>query len=711
MKKIFLLLCITSTLVFSLLGAKAATVTTQSNTSESSAASLEMGDTAVVGTDFGSYGYNDNRKYKYYKIKIESVGTLRLNNKVVSTQLSGDPVIYSFTVYNSNYSTGEQCYVYNTDKYTSCQGYIDYSLTPGTYYIAITEGNWLNLNYDLISKNQTLYLTPTFQCSHIEECTQTTKKATCSETGIQVTKCNECEEILRTETLDKLPHTPNAEWSHLKDASCSEEGKDALYCSVCNEEIDSKVLQKLPHTYGEWTVKTETSCAAPGEETRTCSVCSYVDSREIKALAHKYGEFSVTKETSCSEEGEKERVCSVCSYKDVSVIEKLSHDFDMWVTDAEATCTDEGERHRDCKICEYREVEELEKISHNFGSWSYLTTPTCLKDGERVRKCNDCRYEQTQKANALGHEFYSWEETKSPTEKSTGIKRRDCKNCSHYETETIPKLVCGESIERETVKEATCQTEGTINVICDYCGKVLRTETINKKGHSVTNWSVTQKATRTHNGTRSGKCNVCLQTVTLSYVWELPGKNGFVSKKSYPNHFTDVKEKDWFYSYIKTSYEFELINGVTPTSFKPAEKFTVAQALTVSMKIHSAYNDTEIPEIGSGAEWYMPYVNYCIEHGIISERQFKDYNKNITRGEMAIVFANILPDSEYVLKRTGYPSDMKSSMESYKAVLKLYRSGIIGGYEDGSYKPDNEISRSEASAIFTRIVVESQRTK
>jgi len=54
---------------------------------------------------------------------------------------------------------------------------------------------------------------------------------------------------------------------------------------------------------------------------------------------------------------------------------------------------------------------------------------------------------------------------------------------------------------------------------------------------------------------------------------------------------------------------------------------------------------------------------------------------------------------------------MKSSMESYKAVLKLYRSGIIGGYEDGSYKPDNEISRSEASAIFTRIVVESQRTK
>lgn len=710
MKRILLFLLVTATLIFTLIGVSAATVTTQSNTSESSAATLEFGDIGVIYGEL--YGGTLHRVSRFYKIEIPSNGVLTISASLSANSTTlDDYTLYDCFIYNSDSSRRFRL-LFSTKKSTNTSASYTVTVQKGVYYLDIS-GNYSFGSTDASPprSDMTFYLKPTFQCSHIEKYTQITKKATCSQTGIEVTKCNECEEILSTKTLQKLPHTPNAEWTHLKDASCSEEGKDALYCSVCNEETEEKILEALPHTYGEWTVKTETSCAAPGEETRTCSVCSYVDSREIEALAHKYGEFSVTKEPSCSEEGEKERVCSVCSYKETKTIEKLSHDFDKWVTDAEATCTDEGERHRDCKICEYREVEELEKISHNFGTWSYLTMNSCVKDGERIRRCSDCRYEEREKINAHGHEFYAWEETKAPTEQSTGTMRRDCKFCPHYETETIPRLVCGESVEKVTVEEATCQREGTCNIVCSYCDKVLRRETVDKKGHSVTDWSITQKATRTHKGIRSGRCNVCLQTVTLSYTWELPGKEGFVSKKSYPNHFTDVKTKDWFYSYIKTSYEFELINGVTPTAFKPAEKFTVAQALTVSMKIHSAYNDTEIPEIGSGAEWYMPYVNYCIEHGIISERQFTDYNKNITRGEMAMVFANILPDGEYVLKRTGYPSDMKSSMNCYKAVLKLYRAGIIGGYEDGSYKPDNEITRSEASAIFTRIVVEEQRTK
>ena len=44
--------------------------------------------------------------------------------------------------------------------------------------------------------------------------------------------------------------------------------------------------------------------------------------------------------------------------------------------------------------------------------------------------------------------------------------------------------------------------------------------------------------------------------------------------------FTDVKESDWFYSYVKTMYDNELVSGTTPTTFSPNERCTRAQIVT-----------------------------------------------------------------------------------------------------------------------------------
>ena len=44
--------------------------------------------------------------------------------------------------------------------------------------------------------------------------------------------------------------------------------------------------------------------------------------------------------------------------------------------------------------------------------------------------------------------------------------------------------------------------------------------------------------------------------------------------------FTDVKESDWFYSYVKTMYDNELVSGTTPTTFSPDANCTRAQIVT-----------------------------------------------------------------------------------------------------------------------------------
>jgi len=186
----------------------------------------------------------------------------------------------------------------------------------------------------------------------------------------------------------------------------------------------------------------------------------------------------------------------------------------------------------------------------------------------------------------------------------------------------------------------------------------------------------------------------------------------FKATRTYEEQFTDVPTTAWFHKFVKTAYEYALANGTGTTKFSPDNKFTVAQALTAAANIHKAYYAKEVRAAQAGEVWYTPYVNYCIDNGIIPYGLFTNYDKNITRGEMAIVFANILPDKEYTAVRGGTNPDVTLDMACYNAVAKLYQAGIVGGDAgSGNYRPNDEIVRSEACVIFTRIAVTAERTK
>lgn len=186
----------------------------------------------------------------------------------------------------------------------------------------------------------------------------------------------------------------------------------------------------------------------------------------------------------------------------------------------------------------------------------------------------------------------------------------------------------------------------------------------------------------------------------------------FVKSRTYDGRFTDVTADKWFNEYVKTAYEYTLANGTSDTKFSPDNKFTVAQALTAAANIHAAYYGKTVAAAKDGESWFTPYVNYCLDNGIIVVGQFADYNKNITRGDMAIVFASILPESEYAATRTGSCADVTASDACYNAVTKLYNAGIVSGDAGkGTYRPNEEIVRSEACVIFTRIAAKEYRAK
>ena len=186
----------------------------------------------------------------------------------------------------------------------------------------------------------------------------------------------------------------------------------------------------------------------------------------------------------------------------------------------------------------------------------------------------------------------------------------------------------------------------------------------------------------------------------------------FAPTREYDGRFTDVTESYWFYGFVKNAYELALANGTSAAKFSPDSTFTVAQALTAAANIHTAYYGKTVRAAQNGEAWYVPYVEYCVQNGIIKDGQFADVNVNITRGDMAIVFANILPDSEYTAKIDGSNPDVTSDMACFDAVAKLFKAGIVGGDAgSGNFRPSDSIKRSEACVIFTRIAMASERIK
>ncbi|MCL1874228.1 MAG: S-layer homology domain-containing protein, partial [Clostridiales bacterium] len=77
-------------------------------------------------------------------------------------------------------------------------------------------------------------------------------------------------------------------------------------------------------------------------------------------------------------------------------------------------------------------------------------------------------------------------------------------------------------------------------------------------------------------------------------------------------------------------------------------------------------------------------------------------NNKITRAEVAIIFWRLLktPEKDDVVANTF--SDLKGDESYAQAVKYLAKIGILQGYEDGSFRPSQGITRAEFVAIACR---------
>jgi len=107
------------------------------------------------------------------------------------------------------------------------------------------------------------------------------------------------------------------------------------------------------------------------------------------------------------------------------------------------------------------------------------------------------------------------------------------------------------------------------------------------------------------------------------------------------------------------------------------------------------------------------YQAFFKQKGIIRAGDFKDsdYNRAATRAEMAYIFSRALPETEFASQNTvNSLPDVNSGTSYSAAIFMLYRAGVLTGNDDsGTFSPNSNITRAQAAAIISRVILPSTR--
>lgn len=127
--------------------------------------------------------------------------------------------------------------------------------------------------------------------------------------------------------------------------------------------------------------------------------------------------------------------------------------------------------------------------------------------------------------------------------------------------------------------------------------------------------------------------------------------------------FADVKPGEWYSRSIQTAYEYNLISGFEDGTFRPMDKITREQAMTIVAKamgitgIGVSLQTKEAEELLSSfvdasiaSEWAKNSIADCLQAGIVAGRNNTHLapKAHILKAEAATIVQRLLQESELI---------------------------------------------------------------
>ena len=167
--------------------------------------------------------------------------------------------------------------------------------------------------------------------------------------------------------------------------------------------------------------------------------------------------------------------------------------------------------------------------------------------------------------------------------------------------------------------------------------------------------------------------------------------------------FLDLESSHWAYQYIMSLYEAGIINGISDDIFDPEAVVTreqFAKMLVLSTGIYSEDAECEFIDLDK-SHWAYKYVASAVNSGVILGYDDGSFGgqRNINRQEIAAMTERSgIYDEEN--EPVIFTDNDEIDLWALASVKKVQMAGIMNGMPDGSFAPLKNATRAEAAKII-----------
>ena len=536
-------------------------------------------------------------------------------------------------------------------------------------------------------------------------------KAGCTSLGYDRYLCTECGKIEKRDYVDSLGHA----WQSIviRDATCETDGKLLELCSRCGQ-MKQTATPKGEHSYEVYTVAA--TCTSPGYTVRECSACGDRHIEDITAaLPHNYESHVIA--ATCENGGKTIHRCDGCGSSFVTdYTDALGHSWDKGTLVTNATCTGEGVMEYRCTRCGYHRLDADPADGHIPGApatctepqlctrcgavlknalghdyKSEVTAPTCTEMGYTTNTCTRCGdTTKTDYTESAGHKPGDWIIDKEPTTDAAGSKHKECENCGEkLETAEIEKIY----------NSGTTDSKGEA-VVGGYLVTVTDTDTKNP---------VANAAVALH---KDNSISIRLpNSRLLDYADQTTVTVQLVKDKSaVPDMSIAVTDKNDNYASGKTDKAGQITvptsSGKTNEDGKVTTGYEDADGDRWTLTVKVIRTDTKRPISGSAVSiGKTGNITVKLPDGTDLDAKHQvtvivtDHKKAPQQGKNVTVKGD--------LGQSAVGKTDKNGELTVPEVEQTERHGVyIVGYTDGTFGPSRSMTRSEAAAIFARLLAE-----
>ena len=285
-------------------------------------------------------------------------------------------------------------------------------------------------------------------------------------------------------------------------------------------------------------------------------------------------------------------------------------------------------------------------------------------------------------------------------------------------------VFCDHETRHSVHIEPTCTTAGAEQIVCDTCSAILSSTPIAAIGHDMS--STVIAPTCTAKGYTLYQCSRCdysykkAFTDMVDHNYETKTTNGVTtytctvcgdsySEGNLYDTFSDLSANAWYVEEVSFVLNRGLMNGFNDGSFRPEERLTRAQLVTILYQeagspsvegLDNPFTDLEL-------DWYKPAILWAANNGIVNGVTSTTFapDEAITREQIATIVwrTNGKPDSNYGL---SFTDAAQISEYAVTAMRWAVETGLFRGDDTRLLRPTDSATRAELSAILMRYLSE-----